>query len=226
MKKVMAIVLSFVMVMSMSITVFAKPGAFVSSPSGNPAPTLVEGKPQSDDCTGELIITPYSERDTLSEEIRAQFEKAYNEIVAATDLTKLNADLAALAAKLNIRSADLAVSDLFDITYIGCDVHEGHGYFDITLKADTLDRFVGLLHLDGDNWELVEDAKVETVNGEKHLTFSIDDFSPFAIVVNTDDGATPPQTGDNNMIALYVVVMAVSALALVIIWRLKKKQSA
>ena len=224
MKKVLAICLMMVMVLCMSVNVFAAPSGFVSSPSGNPAPTVVAFEPNNDDCTGRLVVTPYGDRHELSDALRAMFEKAYNEIVNSDDLTKLNAELAKIASDKDINGADLAVSDLFDIHVTGCDYHDEHVDFDITLDADTLDRFEGLLHMNKDGvWELVTDAEV--INNGEHLKFSVDSFSPFAIVVDTSSGTTDtPQTGDNSMIHIYAIIMVVSALAIVVITVKSRKQ--
>ena len=224
MKKVLAICLMMVMVLSMSVNVFAASGGFVSSPSGNPAPTVVSFKPSDDDCTAQLVVTPYGDKHDLSDALRAMLEKAYNSIVNSDDLTKLNAELAKIAADKNIVGTDLAVSDLFDIHVTGCDYHDEHVDFDITLDVDTLSHFVGLLHMNKDGvWELVTDAEV--INNGEHLKFSVDSFSPFAIVVDTSS-VTPdsPQTGDNSMIHIYAIVMAVSALAIVVITVKSRKQ--
>ena len=224
MKKILAICLMMVIVLSMSVmNVFAAPGAFLNSPSGNPAPTVVEFDPKDDECTAELIITPYGDKKTLPAELKALIEKAYNAIANTDDLTTFNADLTALAASKKIPGDKLAVSDLFDIHVTGCDYHEGHVDFDIILAADTLNRFVGLLHMNKNGeWELVSNAKV-TNNGE-HLEFSMDEFSPFAIVIDTSKGA--PQTGDDSMIYLYAVIMAISALGIIVIAVKSKKRKA
>ena len=223
MKKVLVICLTVVFMMSMTLTAFAAPGAFVKSPSGNPAPGMIEFKPADEDCTARLVITPYSDKHELPAALKALMEKAYNMIKGSTDLSTFNADLAALAKAKKIKGTDLAVSDLFDIHVTGCDYHDEHVDFDIVLSADSLKNFVGLLHMNKNGeWELIKDAKV-IANGE-HLAFSVDSFSPFAVVVNTK--ANPSQTGDNSMIPVYVVVMAISALAIVVILIKSKKQTA
>ena len=108
MKKVLAICLMTVMVLSMSVNVFAAPGGFVNSPSGNPAPTVVDFDPSNDACTAQLVITPYGDRHVLSETLRTMLEKAYSEISSSDDLTELNAELAKIAADKNIAGKDLA----------------------------------------------------------------------------------------------------------------------
>ena len=226
MKKVLAICLMAVMTVSMSLNVFAAPAGFVSSPSGKIAPEIVSFTPSNDDCTAKLKIVPYGEKDDLSDTLRTMFEKAYNEIVKAQDLTKLNGDLAKIASDKKIKGENLAVSDLFDIHVTGCDYHSEHVDFDIVLNADTLSHFVALLHMNKDGvWEVVSDAKV--VNNGEHLKFSVDSFSPFAIVVETSS-ENSPQTGDNSMIYVYVITMVVSAVALITVLTilfLKKKKA-
>lgn len=221
MKKVLAICLVMMMVVVMSVTAFAAPNGFISSPSANSAPELIDFDPADDDCTARLVIVPHADRHELPDTLRKIFEKAYDEIVSADDLTELNAELAKIAADKNIAGENLAVSDLFDIHVTGCDFHDEHVDFDITLDANTLSHFVGLLHMNKDGvWELVKDAEV--VNNGEHLKFSVDSFSPFAIVV--DAGDTSPQTGDNSPIYIYAIIMAVSALAIaVILIRSRKK---
>ncbi len=223
MKKVLVICLTVVFMMSMTLTAFAAPGAFVKSPTGNPAPQQIEFKPADEGCTATLVITPYTDKQELPAALKTLMEKAYNAIKGTDDVSTLNAALAKLAKDKKIKGTDLAVSDLFDIHVTGCEYHDEHTDFDIVLSADSLKNFVGLLHMNKNGeWELVKDATVIS-NGE-HLKFSVDSFSPFAVVVNTK--ANPSQTGDNSMIPLYVAVMAISALAIVVILVKSKKQNA
>ena len=222
MKKVLLVCLTVVLMMSMTLTAFAAPGAFISSPTGNEAPTEIEFKPADEDCDGYLVITPYGDRDELPQDLQLLMKKAYDAIKGTTDLTTLNADLKKLAAKLKIKGADLAVSDLFDIRVEGCTQHNGHHDFDIVLAADSLKNFVGLLHMKADGtWELIKDAKVIS-NGE-HLAFSVDTMSPFAVVVNT---GKPAQTGDSSMMPLYIAIMAVSAIGIIAVLIIAKKKKA
>ncbi len=227
MKKILCICLTLIMVMGLSVSAFAAPGAFVESPSNNQAPELIEGKNESEDCEAKLVITSYADRHTLPDELREKIEYAYKHIVETHDLGDLNEKLDQLAEKLGVDSKYLQISDMFDITFYDCDVHDQHGEFDIVLKPESLRNFVGLLHYTNNSWHLVEDAKV-IGNGE-HLHFTEDEFSPFAIVVyNTpeDDGqGGAPGTGDTSNIAPYVIIMIASAaaIAVLLIVLLKKK---
>lgn len=223
MKKMFAVVLAMALMLTMSVSVFAAPGQFVKSPSLNDSVILVSFDRGSEDCTGELIITPYKERATLPADLKTLIEKAYGEIAGSNDLSTLNADLAAVAAAQNIAGPNLKVSDLFDVRYEGCQNHgEGHS-FDIIVKANTLHRFVGLLHMkQNGEWELIENAKV--INNDEQLSFHVDSLSPFAIVVDTSEaGGDSPVTGNHNEIIVYGILMLVSALAIVVLVAKSKK---
>ncbi len=222
MKKLIALCLSFIIMASATVTVFAAPANFWGSPSGKPSPEIISFKSSDPNCTAQLILTPYGDRKDMSDWQISLIEQAYNSIVNAKSLTELNADLAAIVAKLGVDSKYLAITNLFDIHYVGCDYHSEHKDFDITLSVDELDNFVGLLHMNKDGvWELVSDANVQQ-NGD-HLVFSVDNFSPFAIVVDTTGEA--PQTGDSVMI-ISTIVLAVSVVALAAITFKRKKQIA
>ena len=224
MRKVLAVILMLVMTISVSATVFAANG-FISSPSKNPAPGVVSFDPADENCTATLVITPYNERENLPEGLKALIEKAYSEITSSEDITKLNADLAALAQSLGLDPEELAVSDFFDIHVSDCEFHDAHFDFDIVLDVEKLSHFVGLLHMPKNGeWELVKDAQV-TNNGE-HLKFSVESLSPFAIVVDASKVTPePPQTGDTSMIYVYAAIMVACVIAFAVIaFKLKKKK--
>ncbi len=224
MKKIVALVLTLVLVLGLCLTASAELGSFVESPSNNSAPQLVGAKNEDEDCVARLIITAYADRDDLSEKNHKKLEEAYGIIIKTEDLSKLNKKVADAAKKSGAKVSDLAVSDMFDISSVGCDAHEDHGHFDIVLKADTLKNFVCLLHYYNGEWRVVEDAKV-TQNGQ-HLEFTEEDFSPFAIVVNTAVEGTSPATQDNVNIVWYVAIMAVSAISLLIVFKKCKSAKA
>ncbi len=221
MKKVLAICLAMLMAAAVSVSAFAAPSGFVSSPSKNNVPEVIEFDAADDDCTAKLVITPYAEKEELPDILKNFFEKAYKEITSATDIAKLNEDLSALAKEKNIDGKNLAVSDLFDIHVTGCDFHDEHVDFDVVLKAEYLEGFVGLLHMNKNGeWELVKDAKV-TGNGD-HLTFSVDSFSPFAVVV--EHGSQSAPTGVDMHIVAYLIVFVLAAAMLVFVIVKKRKQ--
>ncbi|MBQ8783607.1 MAG: hypothetical protein IJZ57_07540 [Clostridia bacterium] len=222
MKKFLALLMAVIMVLTVSITAFATPGSFVQSPSNNNGPELVEGSNEDEECTAELIITPYKDRATLPAKALADIEKVYGIIAAGVDLTSLNAEFKAFVASKGLLASNLAVSDLFDVSYYNCDIHDFHGYFRIKLSADTLRNFVGLLHYNDGVWEFVDNAKV-LPDGET-LEFSIKDLSPFAIVVDTSKGsAVSPETGAEDYTAFVAVITSIAAASVVFVSLKKKK---
>lgn len=221
MKKVLAIILTTVMIFAASISTFAAPGAFLNSPSGNLAPRVSSFKFKSEACTAELVITPYADRSTLGDASKALIEQAYATIAGTKDLTTLSDSLKKIAADKKIKGQNLAVSDLFDISVVGCQDHNDHYSCNIVLDADTLGRFVALLHMDADGkWSVVDTAKV--TNEDKQLEFTVDSLSPFAIVVDTTSDT--PQTGDSGKLYIYAGIMFVSALAIAVVVVKSKKQ--
>ena len=223
MKKVLAIALMMFMLLGITVPAFAAPGAFLKSPSENPAPEIIEFEPiGGEECDAELVITPYSDRKTLPESLRALIESVYKVIVNSEDLTTLNNDLADKAAEKEIDGKFLKVSDLFDLSLIGCTEHNHTGY-KVVVKASTLKNFVGLLHVnESGEFELIDNAKV--VDRGESLEFVVTGFSPYAIVVDTTDDPNPPATGDINMIHVYAIVMSVSALGVIAIAVFAKKR--
>ncbi len=227
MKKVLSVLLVVLMVVCMSVSASAKKGEFVESPSKNPTPEIVEVKPGSLECIAQLIITSFLDRYDLPEELLQLMEIVYTEIKNSENIAELCNELKDIAKELGIPELNLAVSDLFDVRYEPCEEHKDHGYFDIVLKAETLKNFVALLHYTTDGWEVIDNARVEEVDGEWHLYFSVKDFSPFAIVVNSATVVeNMPNTGDNNNVYIFAALMAVSTLAVLVVLKKKKKQEA
>lgn len=209
MKKVLAICLMATLVVCMTVPAFAATN-FVSSPSGEPAPEIISFDPKDEACTAKADAYSYGDRDQLPTERRELFEDAYDTIVSAEDLTKLCDGLADAIKGQDIKPKDLAVSDLFDIYETDCEGHENHKQFELVLGFEKLNGFVGLMQLNKETgkWEFVSDAAV-TSNGTR-IRFSVENLSPFAVVVNTKnpDG---PKTGDDSLVYAFVAVTAAAA---------------
>lgn len=209
MKKLLSVCLVLVMVICFSVTAMAE-GGFISSPSLNPAPEVIEPT------DGSIVVHSYSKRNELSEDKRNALEDAYNSIKSTNNLSDLNGAL---------NGKNIGVSDLFNVGYNGTNAAGNHS---VTLKADTLNNFVALMTYVNGEWKIVEGAKIQNGN----LVFTAKDFGPYAIVVNTD-GTKSPQTGinetantQNSAIAVYGILMAVSACGALIMWRKAKKHTA
>lgn len=219
MKKVLACILSLILVVALSVSVMAT--GFVKSPVLNDAPEIKDFETEVDHTCGyDLAITPYEDRADLAAEAKQEIEKAYEDIKANADLTKMVADLAKVAEDKKIEKENLAVSQLFDISEEECAEHADHGTVTIHLTAD-LKNFVALLHKTDAGWVVVNSAQV--IDAET-IKFSVDELSPFAIVVDATEEKNV-STGDNTNLALYISLMAVSAVALVVVLVVMKKKS-
>jgi hypothetical protein len=183
MKKIIVILMAAFVLLTVSVSAFATNGGFVSSPSNNQAPELLDVKSGFEDCTSKFAVMSYADRDQLSEEVRANLEAAYTQIIGVQYLDQLNSEVAELAEKAGVSVDSLAVTDMFDISATDCADHENHGKFSITLEPTLLKNFVCLLHYYDGKWNIVEDAKV-TGSGTR-LEFTESEFSPFAIVVSS-----------------------------------------
>ena len=213
MKKILIVLLLTVVAVSMSISAFADTGAFVQSPSVNMAPEIVSGDSEDKEDV-ELVITSYADRGDLPEEAREAIEKAYVKISGIKNLTTLCGALKEVAAKKNIPTTNLEVSDLFDIS----DAEGGSDgcTYDIVLTAETLENFVGLLHFTDGKWELIDNAVVEEIDGELHLKFSTDGLSPFAIVVDTGADLPVEDTKGNSILTGVLAIVAIAEAAALI----------
>ena len=78
------------------------------------------------------------------------------------------------------------------------------------------------LNLNGE-WELIDNAKV--INNGEALSFTVNDFSPFAIVVDTSESGDSPVTGISTDIVIYGALMVMSALAIVVLVVSNKKRA-
>lgn len=209
MKKLLVLCLSLVIAFGASLGVSAASlGGFTSSPTANQAPVVEEAKDETGAAV-TIIVTPLSKKNNLSAANVATLEKAENEIRNNEDITAICKPLADVAKKADVKSENLAVSDIFDISK--SDATAG-GKVTLSIKADTLKNFVALLHYKNNAWEVVENAKVE--NGV--LTFTVDSFSPFAIVVDNAAAQNSPQTGDNGISVALAIIAIVSGAALTV----------
>lgn len=225
MKKLIVICLSFVMLFTMSITAFAASGMFISSPSGKKAPHLVGYMNGSPDCAVEIRVTPYSERDTLRDADREMIEFAYDQIVnSVNESNDFYVAVENLAKDMEMSPSSLSVSDLYDISAYGCteEAHAHHLGTTITLQSETFENFVGMLHLYNGEWQNVEILEYDKENNT--ITFYIEEFSPFAILVDNEGGGMPPKTNDMNN--AYVWIMLAAAAGFVLVLANMKKQTA
>ena len=219
MKKTLTIYLAIVMIIAMSVSVFAAPGSFDGSPSGKPGPELVEGDNETEACNAEIIVTAYGNRDQLSSEERVDIENAYSSIVGTQSVTSLNGKIEGIANTKGVAPAALAVSDLFNVSSTECALHDDHGRFKIVLSAETLKNYVCLLKYDNGAWVVVESAKL--TNDGKYVEFVGDELGAYAIVVSTENAPQQPQKAGFPWWIL--IVIAVVTITVIVAVYLKKK---
>ena len=219
MKKLLAILFTAALLLSFAFSASAANGSFVSSPSNNQAPVLVSGKHTDADCKAEIEITAYADRALLGAAEKANLEAAYASIASAEDLGALSESIDKLADKLNVDSETLMVCDLFDVSY-DCDPHEQHdGEFKITIKPTVTENFAALIHYSGEKWEIVNS---KLADGE--ISFSVEDLSPFAIVVH--DGTASEDESYVWLIILIIVLVIAAGVAGYAIYRYVKNKKA
>ena len=210
MKKIAVFLMTMVMVLTLTVSVFAA-GNFVSSPSVQNGPSMVNYVFVGD-CDGELVLTPYSSRDTLGDDAQENFENAYNQIKNSKDLTKLFPGV-----KIPEGKDGLAVGDLFYLDYTGCADHTGHSPFTATIKPEISGNIAGIYVFVNGEWIAV-DYKLDGEN----VVITSEYYGPYAIVVGT---GSVPGTGDSFPWG-YLVAMVVSAAGLVVIAFASKKNVA
>ena len=221
MKKILAVILAVIMVVSAGVLAFAQ-GGFVSSPSGNEAPEITDVQYGEDSCNPRIVVTPYNEREELDEARKNAIIAAYNDTAENKDLSKMCAALSGVAASKGLSVLQLAVSDLFDITAYHNGDHDYCGIITITLSSETLRNFVALLHRGADGtWEVVPDVTVDYASNT--ISFQVRDFSPFAVVVDTE-AENVPDTGSEIIIPAVVMFLSGISLA-VVLFSLKKKKA-
>ena len=207
MKKIFSILVLVLMVASFGVVSFAAQGGFVSSPSGKQAPILVSAENKSEACEATVKICAYADRATLGEDARLAMEAAYASIAAAQDVGTLSTSLKNEAATLGITTADLSVSELFDISMTE-DAHEGHGAFDVVIKPTSVKNVVGVLHYTDGAWEYLD----TTVGEEGEISFTTDSLSPFAIVVHSGTASAPTAIPRELIIGIGALVAVLVAI--------------
>ena len=216
MKKIFAVIFVLLLVVSTTLTTWAANGSFVSSPSNHMAPILINAENVSEGCTAKITITAYADREELGEQKKNMLVDAYWLIANAEDLGTLSTDIGQLADELGISSHDFAVSDLFDISYSGCEQHENHYIFTITIKPTSVENFVAMLHYTGADWEVIE-GTVE----EDEIIFVSEDLSPFAIMVNAGDSDVQPTA---DFCPCIIAIFLLFLLVLLIVWLMGRKK--
>ena len=218
MKKFVAFLTAVVMMATLALSVCAV--EFVPSIEIKKAPTVISAVDENGN-SYLIVLTPLVDTETLDEDAKNQLLGAYDKLKEEQDIITLSEELKKIAENKKIPAKNLIVKDLFDISIEG--EFKGN-VITITLTADQLTNFVGLMHYQDGKWTLIDDAKV--VNGNQ-LTFSKDalgatgSIGSFAIIV--DSGApTSPETGVQLPFALIAVAVMFAGAAVVFFVKSKK----
>ena len=201
MKKIWTLLTALVLVAAMGSVAFAAPNNFAKSPEAQDNLKVYDYE-SLDDCEGEIILTPYRNRETLDERNREQLEEARREAEEASSVAELAPEVKEIAKELGLSTERLAVADLFDLHVNDCIEHlstvtgveADHGRFIIRLNNGLASRYVCLLSYAEGEWMVVDNAHIEKNN---LLKFQTDRFGAFAMIVKTDEGRDTPPTGSD-----------------------------
>ncbi len=248
MKKVIAIILAVIFVLSVGTTAFA--AQIIPSVEEKDAPTVVAptDKTQADTAAvivdtdykvikevpgTKLIVTGVAHVDTSKEipvEAKEDLKAAYTQL--SNPKNKLSKIIPAMndvvkKALGNDKNADnLIVRDLFDVSLV-CEesnkllLDEEHRLvvtFNIGVKKD---QFVTAMKFNTttDAWETI--YKV-TNNGDGTVTCEFDHLCPIAFLV---EGGNAAQTGDNSVsLYVWIAIAAAAAGAMVVLFVIKNKK--
>ena len=226
MKKLLVICLTIALVATFGISAFA--AGFISSRSLEQAPQLITVKPAGGNTgttssNSTVRIVPYGNRSTLTPNLQANMEKAYQEINEKQDQSPISSVINTVAKGSNIKLSNIAVSNLFDIhteDNSGNVIADGDSY-SLTLSSSDAENFLGLMKRNSDGtWELVKDAKVEG----GMLSFTFTGAAPYAILVNNTANSTAPATGDSNVYPILIITV-LSVLAFTVVVLKSKEQN-
>ncbi len=234
MKKILACVLSMVMLLTCTVTAMAAPNDFVPSIEQKPGPGLVQqqtqdgrpgygiivmpdGKeiavPESD-----IIITPIGDADKAEDDVREALENALESIKDADSLEEIIKNIQDLLDTLadGTDADDLVITDLFHVgvTNDYKELLDKGGK--LQLKFDGLSGLIAAMKKDNGKWSSLLDGLFKD-NGDGTYTLIIDSEGVFAFLRDagkvdvdySDPEQSSPQTGDMT------VLMIVSALTLI-----------
>ena len=223
MKRIIAVAVMLMLFVCLASPAFA--AEFVPSITDKNSPDVVPGENGVGDILdpvgnivisipeGALIVTPVSKVE-ISEDIPADSKTTLKELYDAL----VNGEMK-LPFPNDIDAADMVIRDLFDVSVQGENFQQhltGTGnslsvIFDLGVDKNTVVH--GFIHMDG-KWIALENLKN---NGNGTVTVTLPGEGQVAFAVDADSNTIPDPTGDNAQITLWIVLMAVSAVALAVV---------
>lgn len=170
MKKVLSCLLAVLILASFTVSAFAAASP-QNQPAPQPAPVYVapekEPEPAAVDANGEdisslIVITPVTDKDSLSEELLADFEAG---VASAEEL-----DVAAL---VDGEGREVGIAQVFYIS----STEEVVFPVTLRLQLENPDAFAALIHLVDDEW-VVEETELK----DDILKVTVESLGTFAIV--------------------------------------------
>mgnify|MGYP001482883225 CR=1 FL=1 len=232
MKKILSVILMVIFAFFVSAPALA--ATFVPSVEQKQAPEIVvdssgnaatitdrEGNSTSVS-SGAIIITPLSQADQAEDaDMAATMETAYAQLKKSTSLSGICSNFNDVLSEIDasLTEDDMVARDLFDISLYGDakQLLSNGGTIRITL-ATTLSQDTPrmVLHYQSDSWNALDPENV-TANADGSTTITVDNLSPFAIVVPTSaitgEEVTSPQTSDDSTDVWTMVAAAAAGLA-------------
>ncbi len=250
MKKLMALVMTMVMLVAFAVPAMAAENDFVPSVEVKPGPEIIVGTDDENgtpsygtivmpDGTkiplpeGSITITPISKADSATEDIEEALKDAFEELSGAESLEDLIDQLKEILEEQfpGVDVDDLVITDLFhvDVSEDYEEYFEQGGKLELTISAT--DELILALNKKDSIWSLLFGSNFID-NGDGTYTLIIDGEGIFALLKNVlsidvdpeNPGQDSPTTGD--MSYLYViggVLFTMMAGALLIV---AKKQKA
>lgn len=227
MKKLLCLALAVMLCVSLACPALAAEADFVPSIGEKDAPGLIQAILKENGVTieeipeGCLVITSVAQAGS-SGQIP---EDAKSELLQVYEALK-NGSMTLPYDKVNpnIVPEDMVIRDLFDLSWLCADHPEQLKKDGVTLVAD-FDLGVGskmtvvaMAYVNG-QWVAVPCVN----NGDGSVTCEFEEICPVVFSVSDSVYDTPAQTGDTANVTLWIVLLAVSAVALVGMVFLRRK---
>ena len=196
MKKITALFISVMMVVALAIPVFAE-GAYMDSITAKPAPEIVgegdvigdvidNGNDEGDIHSGDIIITPYVDKDELDDEARANLDEAFSRIRSGNmDYPKGMEDiLGGKPVAKDLFDVDVIDEDLLKDIEVGKEIR-----FTLNIGIGAGEPVVVASFVDGE-WIMA----TETINnGDGTITVTLSKIGTIGVFVKGEETVEPTE---------------------------------
>lgn len=227
MRKLICLLTALLVCVSLACPASAAGDTFVHSISYKDGPEIEDAEMNGEDVEGCLVVSSITDAKNKSTDIYQEDRDLLLEVYDKLDDGSM---------KLPLENDEYVIRELVDVSFekSGC-VEPAHGHQEwlaqegntVTIKFDLgvakATDVVVMVYVNGE-WTPVE--SVEN-NGDGTVTCVFEDICPVAFCVEADSVDSAPQTGDamNQNLILWIVLMAVSLVAIVILVVSRRKQA-